>query len=300
MKKSVLLLPALALLFWTCDKVEHPLVKKTTTVGSTFVKNSNKSVAGFRKVLLEDYTGHRCPNCPTGTEIIHNNLIPRYADSLVVVAIHQGNTFASPQPPVYVNDYRTEAGETWGSNSGGFGVFFWPTGIVNRKKYASTLQLPSAAWTTNVPKGLKEPFYLRLDVNTEYDFGVRALNVFVKGTANMDYPNSIKLFMGLMQDSIVSPQDVRGTEVEHYEFEHMFRTDLNGAWGTPFMTSPVKMGDTLSTELKNINIPADFKGIAANDRKLTLIVIAYDESTKVVLQAEKVAIRPKQSNAAKP
>jgi hypothetical protein len=299
MKKVLAVLALSFTIIISCDKVEHPIVKKDpvvtppVTTGPVYVTNSNQSISNYRKVLLEDYTGHRCPNCPTGNDIIRNILVPRYKDSLIVMSIHQGNTFAAPQGTLYVNDYRTEAGEAWGSSSGGFGVSFWPAGIVNRKKYGSTLQLPSAAWSANVPKGLKEPFILKLDVNTNYELSSRILTLTVKSTCMATYTDNIKIIVGIVQDSIVSPQDVRGVEDDEYEFEHMFRGAFNGTWGEILMSKPIQASDSLTKKFSNLQIPSAVMGVPVNDKKVSIVVIAYNESNKEVVQAEKVALRPK-------
>lgn len=51
-------------------------------------------VEGDRVVILEDYTGQSCPNCPEGARIIEQ-LKQQYGDRLIPVSIHAGN-FAFP------------------------------------------------------------------------------------------------------------------------------------------------------------------------------------------------------------
>jgi len=108
MKKFSVLLLLVAFVGISCDKVTNPIVKTDTAVGSKFRYNSNDTLSHFKKVLLEDYTGHRCPNCPTGSSIIKKNLIPRYKDSLVVIAIHAGD-LARPFDKFINQDFRTAA-----------------------------------------------------------------------------------------------------------------------------------------------------------------------------------------------
>lgn len=51
-------------------------------------------VEGDRVVLLEDYTGQKCPNCPDGARIIEQ-LKEQYGDRIIPVSIHAGD-FAVP------------------------------------------------------------------------------------------------------------------------------------------------------------------------------------------------------------
>lgn len=284
----------LALLIASCDKVSNPIIPKKTVTGTNFFKNSNKSVSDSKKTLLEDFTGHRCPNCPDAANIIKNNLLPTYGNNLIVIAAHQGQ-LAAPLAS-WPMDYRTTAGDVWGS-SAGFGAFNeWPTGLINRKNYNSNgIKLGRSAWSSVMPMAVSDPFVVKLDVETEYDAQVRALNVYVKGTFKLPYTNKINLSAVYLQDSIVSKQDVSGVEVEEYEFEHMLRGDINGTWGVEFTGGTVAAGDSAKWSTTGFPLPEytvkGEKGQAINDKKVTVVVFVYDAVTKEVLQAEKVKIR---------
>src|SRR5690606_5755026 len=116
---------------------------------------------------------------------ITNVLTPRYGDSLVVIAVHQGE-LAAPLA-AFKNDYRTEAGESWGSSSG-YGIVTWPIGLIDRTVISTKHMVPYTAWNSNIAKRLKTPFYVKLDLYTEYDPDIRALNLTVEGTFNTNYP----------------------------------------------------------------------------------------------------------------
>src|SRR5204862_7030097 len=78
-----------------------------------------------RKILIEDYTGFKCGNCPAGASILYNQLKPIYGNDLITIAVHASpsNTFTEPSPPAslppnapagsYSTDFRTPAGEAW-------------------------------------------------------------------------------------------------------------------------------------------------------------------------------------------
>jgi len=290
MKKFVLLI-SIFLLSISCDKVTDPIVKKDTVVGSKFITKTNSAVSHFRKVLLEDYTGQRCPNCPAGSSIIKNTLMPRYGDSLVVIAIHAG-FLSSPSGEFINQDFRTTAGTEWHD---GFGVSQWPTGVVNNKAYPPDgILLTSTKWSSVVPKGLKDPFYLKLDLKTEYDTTVRALNTYIKAKFNMSYSGATKAVAFLTEDEVVGLQDNMGVVIEEYEFEHMLRTDISGTYGAALTNSAVAANDSVEIAHMNFKVPEEInsgKGKAVNDKHVTLVVFVYDVATKAVLQVEKLKIR---------
>lgn len=293
--KKIILYVSTVLIVLSCDKVSNPIVVKNTVVGTTFFKNSNKTVSNFKKTLLEDFTGHRCKFCPDGASIIKNELLPVYGDSLIVIACHQGS-LARPIGTAFSNDFRTTASETWGG-SGGFGpIDDWPIGIINRKNYnALGVKLNKSTWTSIVPAAMKDPFVLKLDVETEYDANVRALNVSVKGTFKTAYTNKTKLTVVYLQDSIVGRQIDGEKEVDDYEFEHMLRGDINGVWGTEFSSGAVLANDSAKWSIKGFPLPTltekAEKGLPINDKKVTVVVFVYDDDTREVLQVEKVKIR---------
>lgn len=294
MKKYLLLLPLFAA-FYACDKVSNPVVKKTTVSGSNFITMSNAAVSNSRKTLLEDFTGQRCPNCPDAAALIKDNLEPTYGNNLVVLSVHQG-ALAKPFGASWPNDYRTTAGEEWGGSSG-FGPFNeWPTGLINRKDYNNNgLKLTRTKWTSVMTLAQAEPFKLKLDLTTQYDPTVRALNISVKGTFKTAYTNKTNLVAVFAQDSIVGKQDVNGTEVEEYEFEHMLRGVINSTWGTEFTTAAVAAGDTVRWTQTGFPLPNETEkgsiGLPVNDKKVSVVVYVYDVSTREVIQVEKVKIR---------
>lgn len=276
----------------SCDKVSRPIVAKDVVVGSKFVIKDNKSVSNFKKVLLEDFTGQRCPNCPDAADIIKNSLIPAYSNSIVVVAVHAGD-LSRPFGEFINQDFRTTAGTEWNSQSG-FYITSWPTGLVNRKKYgANELLLNKSAWTSVVPLAFADPFVVKLDLTTKYDTTVRSLNVFVKATFNQSYPNDVKIIALYLEDGITGIQDRNNVTID-YEFEDMMRNTLNGTWGTDLKLKPIAAQDTVNVSFLNYPIPTDInggKGKAVNDKKVSVVVFAYDVLTREVLQVEKVKIR---------
>ena len=76
----------------SCDIAEEPYLVPVDTLGNGPGGPSD----GIRKILLEDYTGHKCPNCPEAAVEAHN-LKLAYGDSLVIMAVHAG-VFAEPAP----------------------------------------------------------------------------------------------------------------------------------------------------------------------------------------------------------
>lgn len=301
--KFIILILSITFLSVACDKVANPVIKSTTTVGSNFIIKTNDDISNYKKMILEDYTGQRCVNCPEATRII-KTLLKAYGDTLIAIAVHQGgdDSFAAPLGKNWPNDFRTDAGQEWGSksNSIGFAIDQYPTGLINRKKYQSSgPRFSRATWTGICAEAKKDPFILKLNLKTEYDPSKRALNTYVKGTFLANYPNPVKVVAAYMQDSIIGKQEDNGVVIPDYEFEHMLRGDLSGPWGVNLTTSASIKDNVFDVSFLNKALPDSTryekyaKGAftKVNDKKITVVTFAYDANTLEILQAEKVKIR---------
>lgn len=105
MKKILILSAAFGLLIASCDRVEnaYPATSSTldwslypggdsTTYANnglwpTFTTNTNT----LRNVVIEDYTGHACPNCPATGTAVHNSTLTN-PSRIFEVAVHAGPT----------------------------------------------------------------------------------------------------------------------------------------------------------------------------------------------------------------
>lgn len=290
MKKSILNLTLiLSLVFFSqCDKVKNPIVKNQEAIGSKFITKTNNTVSGFKKVLLEDYTGHQCGNCPAAA-LVAKNLAYQYKDTLVVIAVHAG--FFTKTNNDYPTSYTTTTGNDWDGSSG-FGVSSVgnPNGLVNRKNFPGVgLIQKETKWPTSVSLARKDLFNIKLDVTTKYDTTVRALNTDIKATFLSTYSNTIKISVVFVEDGMIGPQkdySQNPDKVEDYEFDHMLRGAINGSWGDVLKTAPIVANDTVRTAYPNFALATSF-----NDKKITVVVFVYDAISREILQVEQVKIR---------
>ena len=84
-----------------------------------------------KRVLIEEFTGRKCPNCPTGAQTIAN-IQAYYEGRVVAVAIHAG-MYAMPTGSAFSDmDFRTEAGNTYNDTYSPQG---YPAAMVDRKTF---------------------------------------------------------------------------------------------------------------------------------------------------------------------
>ena len=192
-----------------------------------------KPAAIGRAVLIEDFTGQRCVNCPTATQTIHE-LQEAYGDSNVVaVAIHSGafGRSVSGKPYPLMTDVGDDYYNHWGFDH-------QPVGIVNRQGGSDY-----AEWGTQVYNQLQLTAKVSLTTQVQYTPTTRtiALDVTSMGMEG-DVDGNLQLW--LTEDSIQAFQYMPdGSNNKEYVHNHVFRDAVNGAWGTEFH---IKEGEILT------------------------------------------------------
>jgi hypothetical protein len=91
--KLIGLLSFATLVLGSCDEIDPPYMDgvQTPPIDTTEcpIPTFPADTHHVKVVLLEDYTGHKCVNCPTAAEIAHNLQIT-YGEKIILMAIHAG------------------------------------------------------------------------------------------------------------------------------------------------------------------------------------------------------------------
>lgn len=199
---------------------------------------------GNRVVLLEEFTGKGCTNCPKGSREI-KNLLTQFPDNLVAISIHAG-FFANPQFfPIGVYDFRTEEGEYLfdhlGPNLG------YPAGVVDRTPVNGDMQIDRNQWASAITSEIQIPPAVELTITRAFDPDTRQLNVTVDGIGKEDIASEVRLSVVLTESGIVDAQDdlEAGGIVLDYVHNHVMRDMLTPVLGEP-VASAMITGQTFS------------------------------------------------------
>lgn len=180
---------------------------------------------GDRKVLVEEFTGVRCVNCPAGASELEN-LKSIYGDRLVIVSIHAGD-FAPPYTDSKY-DFRTTEGtalEAW------LGVpLGYPTAVVNRKKFSGqrSLQVTKANWAGLIADESKTPSVLNFAINKKYAKDTRSLAITVTLVPTETLPNDVRLSVILTENGVVDQQETPQGKKSDYIHKHILRKFISG------------------------------------------------------------------------
>lgn len=282
---SVLLIVFFAsILVVSCDKIEKPYVVQDIVDASCDTPQFQNLGSVYRKILLEEFTGHTCVNCPDG----HRRaklLIDKYQDSIVVIAIHAG-VFSQPELPDFPADYRSTVGTALNDE---FGVEGYPSGMINRIPFNSTLIQDRTAWSIAANAIDKQQAKAAIQMQCDYNSTDRKACVHSKVTFLQDINANLKLAVYMIEDSIVSPQknifDNIGTVpvIEDYVHNHMLRASLNTIWGETITTSIASSGFSV---YKGYGF--SFTGTAFKPENCSFIAILYDVNSYEVWQVEEI------------
>ena len=255
---------AVLITFSACEKIDPP-----------YNKPGDVTFTG-QNVLLEDYTGHTCVNCPTAAVIAHE-LKELYGEHLIIIAVHAGS-FAKPHPGIYENDYRTETGNVWNTY---FKVQDYPTGTINRVPNESgSYVVTYEKWGDMVSKELKKEPKAEISIANTFSSGNLITTISTKFLEEME--STYSLYVGITEDSIISAQknfneNVGDTpEIKDYVFMHMLRGSVNGDWGEDIFGASIEVGKSYSKTYQYT--------ITGNPDNSHVVAYVYDNETKSVVQ----------------
>ena len=183
-----------------------------------------KPADAARKVLIEDFTGQRCVNCPNATDEIHHLQETYGEDNIIAVGIHSGPLGFKGSGKVV--GLKTDLGDTYYYN---WGLDHQPVGLVNR-------EAPSdyPAWQGQVMRLITQKSPLSLAINNTYDEASRTVDITITSEGTTGTTTG-KLQVWLIEDGITALQMMPdGSNNREYVHNHVLRDAVNGTWGTDF------------------------------------------------------------------
>jgi hypothetical protein len=235
---SIALLP---IAFYSCDKVDDPFPPNLDVIDSTVVWDDSVTSAsnnGVRYVLMEEFTGHTCSNCPAAAVKVED-LRKNYGEKFIPIAIHATEAFAAPAdrpgaPGGYQTDHRTDESLEY-ENETAFGVAALPTGLVSRSKES----INKDKWKAEADKIFSNPGATQANIliTNYFDDSSKTFKVSVDIEWLEAYTGDMNLQIQVLEDSVVDWQLDGLTNIPDYVFKHMFRGSVNGAWGTELVAA---------------------------------------------------------------
>lgn len=287
MKNLILFAIGAVTLFSSCDVLEGPFDEKVvvdTTAGPK------------RKILLEDFTGHTCGNCPCAAyEALR--LDTAFEGRIIIVASHVG-FFAEP----YLNgtkfrtDFRTPAG-TEVNDYFQIDAQGLPQGMVNRTEYNSARVLSSTAWSSAVSPfvtdtNLSKHPVATINISASYNAANRNASIEVNAKYLSNGNSNHQLVVYVVEDSIINWQKFYAScggvdkDVSNYVHRHMLRGAVNSTWGDALYTTNaiIPTGTNINKSYTQTLDPT------WDEKHIYFVAFIQDNVTKEVVQVEEVKL----------
>ena len=179
------------------------------------------AVSCKRTVLLEEFTGQECTNCPDAHRLVAN-LHEQYGEQLVSVAIHAGpyrevDRWGNYFQVLKIEPDGDEYAKTWN-------VAGYPSAVVNRRSGKLSIKEVSA-WIRN-ELTRESPIELAVKAHIDDDGNI-AIETDVKGLSAVKG----KLQLWITESGIKSYQVDNDKRLTDYEHNHVYRASVNGLWG---------------------------------------------------------------------
>ena len=280
------LLSALVMIFYSsCDKIEnpyHPVVAAAECPEPEFPQSTAN-----RRVLLEEFTGFRCPNCPGATAHANNVLKPAHGDDLILVSIHE-SSLAEPTGGNYSADYRTAAGydyyyyPSWNLST------YVPIGMVNRVSHLGSVAVAKDDWSGAINVEKAKPLEVDLQMITEYNPSENKVCLFLQTECISSISGDFNVVVYVLEDSIVDWQinsSVSGDpaylspEDSTYVHRHMLLANVNGTWGTEVFTGSADPGEKFLTSF-TYNLKPEWV-----PSHVTFVAYIYERNTMEIHQS---------------
>jgi hypothetical protein len=270
---SLILLAALS--FSSCDHVEFP--------NPPTADASACDTVPIQRILIEDYTGQGCGNCP-GAAVVARDLKALYNCEVIVVGVHAGWFATQGEGNPWPSTFLTTPGEAY-NDYWGIDALGNPKGLVNRTPYETNVVLGKGNW------GAATAQFIGLTPTAEVAINASHTGTSISVDVDYEFLESMSgnygIIVWIAENDVYNwqlnytgggdPQYPEG-DVEDYKHEHVLRDALSAPWGDA-ITGPTSAG---SKGTLSYSYTAD----AAWDLdKSSIVVSLVNLDTRVVVNA---------------
>jgi hypothetical protein len=199
-------------------------------------------------VLIEDFTGVKCANCPRA-QLAAKNIVAANPKRVFVIGIHPGkgllNSFVSPfKTPGDDHDskydFRTDEGADIITFLGSSGSL--PIGAINRTKFnsESAILIDDPKWNGYTLGFLNNNSIVNIDTFSNkgvYFVEANKLRMNIKLSYTSSTNDSQYISIAIIENGLVDFQKSGSITIEEYDHEHVLRRMVTPATGTQLKAS---------------------------------------------------------------
>lgn len=273
----------LCLCLSSCEENPPFAIDFTIYKDTTFVTTPETPQA--KTVLIEEFTGVRCRNCPAGHEKTRQ-ILEENPNRVVAAIIHAGY-FADPYP----QSSQVFATEETEDIHNLLGVIANPAAAIDRQWFTGEDKIPvdnKNAWASRVAEQLSKTAPLNLSINREYNENTRNATIAVRLAYTQTQTDEQYITAYLIETDIIDAQLMAGENgqqdyiIPDYAHRHIVRDVLTPITGKKVEATRIN-GTVVITQLE-ATLPQGW-----NAEKCS--VVAFVHQANGVVQAAEIPLK---------
>jgi hypothetical protein len=235
--KSFFYLATIVFILQNCNEKLDPYIFGIKSISDSSYISKVDIDQQVKNILIEEFTGVRCPNCPSGTLEL-DRIQEKYRERIIPVGMHFG--FLSDRIKISVQDLEYREAE------GPFGDLFGkipqkPLAAINRIVKDNSLYIQPTEWESSVIEELKKSSPVVIKISNIFELDSFKLSTSIKfhfTESINEYP--VKYSVYLIESNIVTAQ-IRNQETDtFYNHQNVLRKMLTAYDGNVFYDSTRK------------------------------------------------------------
>lgn len=174
-----------------------------------------------RRVLIEDFTGQSCTNCPDAHQVLHD-LQAQYGEQVIAVAIHAGHFGIAEGSNPNMLGLMQPDGNAYANY---WQVASYPAGVINRTSGV----IKHTDWAAYTRTALMGEPSMQISVSDSLSADGTTLTICTEIIPHANITGKLQLW--ITENNITAPQLQAGTLVPNYQHHHVYRASVNGLWG---------------------------------------------------------------------
>ena len=225
-----------------------------------------------KNVLVEDFTGQKCVNCPSAADMVASLQQLYGAEHVVAVSIHGGSLSRDEATDKFglANATSKAYNEHWG-------VSQWPSGKIDR---TDGLQGPDKWAAAVLTRIIQQPAAELNIANIAYDAASKTLSLDVSVAAKESVTGRLQVW--LTESGVVQQQYMPdGTKNNQYVHNHVLRASVNDPYGDP-LTLAANATDTKHYTYTLPDVSALKNNTPWNTQNMSVVVFFYNDQQGVM------------------
>ncbi len=285
---SIFLFSTVLIISWNCKEVPPP-VDLATPVGefTTYIESTIETPQN-KVVLIEEFSGASCTNCPQGHDAL-DNIISTHGEQVAVVSLHAGGCGPLVDPvPGDIIDLRSDDADDIIELIGDCGGI--PAAMFDRVLYNNEedeiINGGVTNWNSFVNTNLSNPAPLNLYLTKNYDATSKKLTVDIELHYTSEVLEDNSLTVMLTESGIITQQKLSNGSTDYdYEQNHVLRSIITPSTGQLIPTEK-EAGRVLITQIES-TLDASW-----NPDMMEIVAFIHNSSSNLeVLQAAHVKVK---------